>query len=49
MSTLLDYWEEASLYFIVLERGSYTIDHYSAEIQGRIDLDTQKYILLDMI
>ncbi|CDW89682.1 UNKNOWN [Stylonychia lemnae] len=49
VSTLLDFWEENGLGFIVLERGSYTVDQYLVEMQGKIDLDTKKYILLDMI
>ncbi len=49
MATLLDFWEEGELAFIVLERGSYTVDQYLAEMQGKIDFETKKYILLDMI
>eukprot|EP00347_Sterkiella_histriomuscorum_P016132 403354367 len=49
VATLLDYWEEQGLGFIVLERGSYTVDQYLSEMQGKIDLDSKKYIILDMI
>ena len=37
------------MFFIILERGSYTVDHYLTEMEGKIDYDSKKYILLDMI
>ena len=49
VSTLLDSWEEGDTAYIVLERGSYTVDQYLAEMQGKIDFETKKYILLDII
>ena len=35
--------------YIVLERGTYTVDHYLHEMDGKMDFDTKKYVLLDMI
>jgi hypothetical protein len=32
VSTLLDSWEEGDTAYIVLERGSYTVDQYLAEM-----------------
>lgn len=49
VATLLDFWEDKDLAFIVLERGSYTVDQYLAEMEGKIDFETKKYILLDII
>jgi hypothetical protein len=43
------YREEDNIGYIVLERGAYSVDHYLSEMEGKIDFDTKKYILLDMI
>ena len=45
----MDSWEDGAFAFIVLERGSYTVDQYLTEMQGKIDFETKKYILLDII
>jgi hypothetical protein len=49
VATLLDSWEEGDTAFIVIERGSYTTDQYLGEMEGKIDFETKKYILLDII
>lgn len=48
-ASLMDSWEDGAFAFIVLERGSYTVDQYLTEMQGKIDFETKKYILLDII
>ena len=40
VSPLLDSWVDRDASFIVVERGSYTVDHYFAEVRGNIDYDT---------
>ena len=47
--TCLDSLEEGYKAYIVFEHSSYTVDQYLGEMLGKIDFETKKCILLDII